>query len=155
MTKLLFSILGFLAISSFVCIAESTSNKTNAIPRSLMVASSSTPVTGGTVTLHIDPLHLKGGCYVGAYHIKVSPYFFRNEDGDLSMNAPEKSVRDLSEGLPVVFTGKATSHKGKVKLINGTITPAGKDKHEGTVSLWFMSGDTKMTFNTTYRAEKN
>ncbi|MDB6025019.1 MAG: hypothetical protein JWM68_1242 [Verrucomicrobiales bacterium] len=153
MTKLLLVISGIFAITTFCSAAELIPAPTNSTPRNLLIASSSTPVTGGKVTLNIDKLCFKKDCYIGGYHIKVSPYFFRNENGNLSMDAPDASLRKLTNGLAVAFTGKATSSNGKVKKINGTITPTGQN--QGTVSLWFMSGDTKMTFNTTYRCSRD
>ncbi len=132
--------------------AEQTAGA-NSSPRNLLIASSSTPVTGGKVTLNLSRLDFKEGSYVGEYHIKVAPYFFKNESGKLTIDAPEESLRKLTNGTAVAFTGKATSNSGKVKKINGKVTPTGQ--HEGSVSLWFMSGDTKLTFNTTYQSVEN
>ena len=150
MTKLLFGIFGILVLSNCFCLAEIT--PTNSSPCNLVIASSSAPVTGGKVNLKIGELRFSKGFYVGKYDIKVSPYFFHNENGDLKIDAPEPSLRKWVNGDAVDFTGKATSSEGSVKLITGKITPTGQD--QGTVSLWFMTGKRKLTFNTTYRSVK-
>jgi len=85
--------------------------------------------------------------------MKVNPYFFKNEKGMLSIEAPEESVKKLTNGIAVDFTGKAfSSGTKKIRAINGTATPTNRD--QGTVTLWFIASGRKLIFNTTYRFDE-
>ena len=86
--------------------------------------------------------------YVGEYQITVTPYFFKNEKGKLEFAAPGDSIRKIERGKKTDFTGKATSTKGKTKVITGTMTPAAPEK--GTVTCSVMTDNGKMDFKTSY-----
>jgi len=116
----------------------------------LVIASSSTPVSGGgKATLMIGALTLESGSYLGEFQMKVSPYFFKSEKGKLTIAAPDESLHKLTNGIAFDFIGKATSTgSGKIRPVNGKVTPSGADR--GIVTLWFMASGRKMTFNTSY-----
>ncbi|MGI8966721.1 MAG: hypothetical protein ACR2H1_11630 [Limisphaerales bacterium] len=130
--------------------ANAEASLSNAAPRDLklFIDPSSAAVPGGKVNLSVGLLNLKGGNFVGDYHIKVVPYFFQNEKGKLTMTAPEESLRKLTNQIAVDFVGQAVSSSGQINRIDGKITPTNQE--HGAVMLWFMSGKRKMIFQTTY-----
>lgn len=123
---------------------------TNVFSRNLQlfIEPSVTSVASGTARLNVGLLSLKSNAFLGDYEVKVVPYFFQNEKGKLSIEAPAVSLAKLTNQIAVEFVGRATSTDGTSKRIDGTITPA--DARKGTVSLWFMAGKRKMIFNTSY-----
>lgn len=135
-------------LATMLAQAEPSPAKETSAP-TLKLNPSSTPISGGKVSLDIGELIRQGTNYVGTYHIKVSPYFFKNEKGQLSIVAPDDSMQKLTNGIAVDFTGQAVSDStGKKRRIDGKVMPSGKDN--GKVTLWFMASDRKLTFNTSY-----
>ena len=59
----------------------------------------------------VSPLTHRGGNYVGDYHLKVRPYFFKSEKGTLLLAASVDSLRKLQAGKAIDFTGKAVTRK--------------------------------------------
>jgi len=113
------------------------------------VAPCSTPVTGGKASLVIGSLQGNAETYVGNYELKVTPYFFMNETGSLSMTLPMESARKLDQGLAVAATGQAVTKKnGKTRKVNATLTPTTKDA--GSVTFAFTGESTNLTFKSTY-----
>jgi hypothetical protein len=86
--------------------------------------------------------------------MKVSPYFFKSEKGRLAIVVTDESLAKVAQGIVTEITGTATSGKsGTTRPIDATATPANADR--GTLKLWFVSGERKMTFEPTYHfAEK-
>lgn len=117
----------------------------------LIIGPSSTTAAGGTVHLNVGELNLIAGTFQGDYRINVVPYAFKNEKGKLTIEAPNDSLRKLTNQMAVDFVGKAIDTDAAMRRIDGTITPTSHNK--GTVLLWFVSGKKKMTFQTTYRLE--
>ena len=116
----------------------------------VFIAPCSTPVTGGKASLVIGALQGNGETYVGKYDLKVSPYFFMNETGSLSMTLPNESIQKLDQGIAVSATGQAvTKTNGKTRKVTATLTPTTKDS--GAVTFGFTGGDTKLTFKSTYK----
>lgn len=109
------------------------------------------PVAGGRATLTIGTLLRTEGVYTGAYRINVSPYFYKNEIGKLNIIVSDESLAKLSRGAGTDIKGSATSggKGGATRRIAATATPANSER--GTLKLWFMSGDRKMTFEPAYR----
>jgi hypothetical protein len=131
----------------------SVPNRGETTNRTMFVDPSSTTVHLNKVKLIVGPLTQNGKLYVGTYQLKVVPYFLKNETGTLKLDAPDETVRTFMEGNPVKFTGKARNNKnGKVKVINGTATPADKDKGSLTFSIETDNGP--MTFTTSYHLAK-
>jgi hypothetical protein len=115
----------------------------------MFVDSSSTKVSLGKVNLIVNPLTHKGNFYLGAYQIKVFPYFFKNEKGALKMEASKNSVLKLSKGIPMNFTGTATNNKtGEMKIVRGKATPLTIDR--GVAMFAIITDNGLMVFNTSY-----
>ncbi|MEI6032944.1 MAG: hypothetical protein WCS65_01530 [Verrucomicrobiae bacterium] len=128
-------------------------NKTAHLSRKMIVQSSSAQVSLGKVDLVVTPLTHKGNLYHGTYQIKVFLYDYKNEKGTLKMEAPKDSVFNLSKGIPMRFTGKATNIKtGEVKVVTGKATPSTIDR--GTVMVSIATDNGLMVFNTSYRFVK-
>jgi hypothetical protein len=125
-------------------------NNSLAANRVLMINSSSMPLGGGSATLIIGALRRADGVYSGDYRIKVFPYFLKNEKGRLAINVSDASLAELNAGKVAAITGIATTSgkEGKSRPIGATATPA--DLNRGTLKLWFMAGDRKMTFEPAY-----
>jgi hypothetical protein len=114
---------------------------------------SSTTVPGGKASLTIGVLTRQAETYIGDYQFKVSPFFFKNEKGKLSIRVSDETLKKLASGMAVDFTGQATtSGSGKTRRINGRATPL--DHMRGTVSLRFVAEEREMLFNTTYRFDE-
>ncbi len=121
--------------------------------RELFLEPSSTAVPGGSASLTIGVLTRRAETYVGDYQFKVSPYFFKNEKGKLSIDVPDETLKKLDSGMVVDFTGVATtSGSGKTRRINGKATPS--DQKQGQVNLRFVAGTREMLFNTSYRFDE-
>jgi hypothetical protein len=108
-------------------------------------------VPAGKCTLTIGPLRVAGDTYSGDYATKVSPYFFKNEEGKLAILIPRESVEKASKGVAVEITGTATESKkgGKTRRIGATATPV--DARQGTLRLWFIADGRQMVFDTHYK----
>jgi hypothetical protein len=119
--------------------------------RVLMIDRCSTVVSGARATLIIGPLRRDGNIYTGDYQVKVSPYFFKGEKGKLAIVVSNESMTRVANGLPVEITGTATtSERNSVpRRIDATANPL--DGDSGILKLWFLAGETKMTFDTSYR----
>jgi hypothetical protein len=118
--------------------------------RVLIIAPSSTAVPGGKATLSIGPLKRTTDIYAGDYQMKVSPYFFKGEKGKLAIVVSAESLAKVSQGRTAEVTGTATTNGkgGPTRRIDATATPS--DTNRGALKLWFISGDRKMVFNTSY-----
>jgi hypothetical protein len=120
----------------------------------LFIDPCSTSISGGKANLMIGALSCQAQAYTGDYQFKVSPYFFKNEKGKLSIEVADDTLNKLASGMPVDFTGQATtSGSGKTRRIDGKATPAGNAR--GTVKLWFIAGNKEMVFTTSYHFDEN
>lgn len=122
--------------------------------RTLLISPSSTAVAGGKAVLTIGPLRRTGEIYAGDYQMKVSPYFFKSEKGRLAINVPDATLALVTNLRPAEITGTATT-KGEgsePRRIDATATPT--NHHQGNLKLWFVSGDRKMVFHTSYQLEE-
>jgi hypothetical protein len=131
-------------------LAESASTNSAAKHPVLIIDQSVTAVSGAKATLSIGPLQRTGNIYAGDYHMKVSPYFFKGEKGRLAIVVSDKSMARVTNGLGAEIIGTATSNgDGETRRIDAQASPA--DRARGTLKLWFLSGDHKLVFNTSYR----
>jgi hypothetical protein len=91
-----------------------------------------------------------GGVFSGDYKVRVSPYFFESEKGRLAIVVSDESLDLINRGKVATVVGIATTRGtgGKRRHIDAIATPA--DNNSGTIKLWFMAGDRKMTFQPTY-----
>ena len=121
------------------------------VNRVLIIDRSSTEVSRGKATLSISPLRRTGDIYAGDYQMKVSRYFLKSEKGRLAIVVSDKSIAQVTNGLTAEITGTATSSGkgGKTRRIDAIATPA--DTQRGALKLWFIAGDRKMVFDTSYR----
>jgi hypothetical protein len=119
--------------------------------RVLIIDRSATAVSGGKATLIIGPLERAGDIYAGDYQMKVSPYFFKGEKGRLAIVISGESLARVAKGMVTEITGTATTSgkAGQTRRIDATATPA--DKNHGALKLWFIAGERKMVFDTSYR----
>lgn len=123
---------------------------TAALPAKLLLAPTSTDVMAGKASLTLGALSREGGAFVGQYQLKVTPYFFKNEKGKLTMNLSDESLLKLAQGEAVNVTGKAvTDGSGKTRPVVAKATPSAEGR--GSVTFSFTGEKTKLTFNTTYR----
>lgn len=127
-----------------------TNANASATNRVLIIGRSSTTVSGAKATLSIGPLQRQTNIYSGDYQIKVSPYFYKGEKGRLAIVVSDESLAKVSRGVAVEIKGTATTNGkgGETRRIDATATPA--DRTHGALKLWFISGDRKMVFNTSY-----
>lgn len=149
--KLKSAILGLLVLSSDnAATGQEPASLTQAsVPRKLVIHPTSTSVAGGKASLTISALRRKAATYIGEYDLKVSPWYFKNETGKLMMIVTEEALRKLIQGIPVNFTGKATTDAdGTTRPINARATPSGNG--QGSVTFSFVGDERKVTFNSTY-----
>ena len=141
------ALLALLASPVWVSAAEPS---TDPINRVLIIDRSTTAVSGGKATLSIGPLQRAAEIYAGDYQMKVSPYFFKGEKGKLAIVVSGESLAKVTKGIAAEITGTATTNgkDGKTRRIDATAIPA--DNNHGALKLWFVSGDRKMVFNTSY-----
>jgi hypothetical protein len=117
--------------------------------RRLFVDPCSASIPFGRVSLVVSPLSYTGKTCVGSYRLKVFPYFFKNENGTLVLDASDRLIKTLMSGRPVGLVGKATNRKdGKVKDIVGKAIPSINQKGKVTFSINSEFG--LIVFNTTY-----
>jgi hypothetical protein len=117
--------------------------------RRMFVDPSSTSLALGKASLTVSPLTYQKQTYAGDYQLKVVPFFYKSQSGKLSLAAPDDSVRRLTQGLAVEFTGEAVNQKdGKTKVVKGKITPTTKDR--GTVAFSIATENGELVFNTSY-----
>ncbi len=123
--------------------------------RVLLIDRSSTALPGGKATLTIGSLQRSAGVYAGDYQMKISPYFYKSEKGRLAIVVSDESLAMLRQGKVAIIVGTATTNGkgGETRHIDARATPI--DNHRGTLKLWFMSGDRKMTFEPGYRFAEN
>jgi hypothetical protein len=152
--RLTVAVFVFLIVGRISCIYAERSNSTaktfDAITRKLFINPSSTSVAlGAKASLIVGPLTHRNGNYVGDYHLKVRPYFFKSEKGSLLLAASDDAVRKLQAGTAINFTGKAVTHKdGRTHIVLGRATPSSADR--GSVTFSIITDDGKMVFNTSY-----
>jgi len=119
----------------------------------LFIDPCSTSISGGRANLRIGSLSRQAQTYIGDYQFKVSPYFFKNEKGKLSIEVADDTLNKLASGMAVDFTGQAiTSGSGKTRRIDGKATPAGSAR--GTVKLWFIADTKELVFTTSYHFDE-
>ena len=149
----------FVGISAFLIsklpAAQANQTPTNStLSRMILVDPSSASVGGGAkATLTIGALKREGGIYSGSYHVKVSPYFFKNENGKLAIVISDDSMRQVAKGKKVNVSGTATTTgDGQCRHIEAIATPT--DDMRGTIKLWFLAGPKKIIFQSSYHFEE-
>ena len=110
------------------------------------------PIATGKATLIIGALQRVDGVYTGDYKLKVFPYFLKNEKGRLAIVVSDESLAEINQGKVATIVGTATTTTsgkgGQTRHIDATATPA--DINRGTLKVWLMVGNRKMTFEPAY-----
>ena len=104
----------------------------------------------GSVTMSFAPATRKNATYESDYTAKVFPYFFLSEKGKLTLDAPDETLRHLTQGESVDFSGRGVSTDGQARRFEGRATPidatSGKLKVRAIVSKRI-----SLTFDMSYR----
>lgn len=114
------------------------------------IATSSTSIYIGKVTLIVTRLVRSPSGYDATYKARVFPFFFENESGDFSITLSDDQLRQLERGERVQFTGRARNTSGDERRIDGHATPT--DATSGKIKVRiYVSKRIVLVFNTTYR----
>lgn len=148
--KFMVSAFAMLSASGWANAQESSSpaQKGESVSRRMYIDPSSTTVSSSKVNLIVTPLTHKGGVYRGNYQIKVVPYFFKNENGTLILEASDIAVHKLLKGNAINFTGSATAIKHPPKPIVGKAVPSTDGR--GSVRFSVATKHGPMVFDTFY-----
>ena len=114
------------------------------------VATARTSIYVGSVTMTMPAFTRADGTYTSTYTAKVFPYFFYNEQGQLTVEISDDALRQLARGEPVDFKGRAVRTDGAERRVEGKATPI--DATTGRLKVRvFYSKRIELIFNTTYR----
>ena len=114
------------------------------------IAPAKTSIYVGSVSMTLTPFLRKDGVYHSAYHAKVFPYFFWNEQGWIAIELSDDALRQLAKGEVVQFKGRGMNDDGEERHIEGRAVPA--DANSGKIKVRvFVSKRIQLIFNTTYR----
>jgi hypothetical protein len=102
-------LLALLALDSASSQDMPSAKKSAPIIGKLFIDPCSTVISGGKANLRIGGLSRQAQAYIGDYQFKVSPYFFKNEKGKLSIEVADDTLNKLANGMAVDFTGQATT----------------------------------------------
>lgn len=91
-----------------------------------------------------------GPDYLADYRVKVFPFFFYDEHGRLVVPVSDADLRRLASGQPFDFSGQGIRSDGKVRLVDGRVTPRGPATGDIQVRV-HASRHFTLVFNTTYR----
>ena len=117
----------------------------------MVVETSSAALAGGKAQLTMTALRWQAGKYLGNYKLKVFPYAFKNETGTLSIGVSDDSLRKLSEGKPVSFTGIVkTDGTGKTRPVSVKATPAAPSHREGKLLISITTKNGALVFAPAY-----
>ena len=113
-----------------------------------------TPVTTsvylGTVTLTATRFLRQAAGYVAGYSARVFPYFFLNESGTLRIEISAPDLQRLAAGATVAFHGRAVRTDGRVRAIDGRVTPLTAATGQLKVRL-HVNRSLTLVFDSTYR----
>ncbi|MDD2763321.1 MAG: hypothetical protein PHE83_05030 [Opitutaceae bacterium] len=109
----------------------------------------STSIYIGSVSLAMPPFARRNGVYSTDYTARVSPFFFYNERGHISIEFSDDNLRQLMRGETVYFKGRALNHDGEERRIEGRAIPAGAGHGKIKVRVWV--GRIELIFNSVYR----
>ena len=145
----------FLACLFAVCAATVPLRAEEGPPRELRIDSSTAPAPIGKAHLSVDALTRGGGdSWQGGYKVDVTPLSFASEQGKLTITLSNESLRKLTAGQAVDFSGQANSTNGNQSGVQGTATPADGSKDTGAIRVRINSKKGKLVFKTTYHLVK-
>src|SRR3954469_20712191 len=99
--------------STSAVVRQSSDDAAAPKPSAFLVQPASTSLAGARVKLTAGTLKRQAGRYVGSYQLTVTPYFFKNETGILSVTVPDASLDRLLQGNPEEFSGSAVTNGEK------------------------------------------
>lgn len=118
----------------------------------VVVAPARTSIYVGSVTLTMPAFVRTSDGYESAYHAKVFPYFFSNEDGRLRIEITDAMLAQLARGERIDFKGQGARSDGAERRLEGSAVPA--DAWSGALTVRvFVSPRIQLIFHTTYRFE--
>lgn len=118
----------------------------------VVIPPAKTSIYIGSVTLTPGILQRENGTYRTSYQAKVFPYFFYNEEGQLSIDFSDEQLAQLSRGERVPFTGTAKNKDGEDRRIEGHATASAPNATEGTIKVRiFVTKKIELIFNSTYQ----
>ena len=131
--------------------APAASDPLLSVAKSIAIEPCSASLAGGTVRLATTGLQRQAGRFTGNYELKVVPYFFKSENGTVSISVAEESLRKLAAGSTVNLAGKVvTSGSGKTRAIRVKATPTGVDAAKGTATISISTENGELVFATEY-----
>ncbi|ATC63066.1 hypothetical protein CMV30_03325 [Nibricoccus aquaticus] len=118
----------------------------------VVIPPAKTSIYIGNVTLTPGILKRENATYTTSYHAKVFPYFFYNEEGQLSIDFSDEQLAQLQRGERVPFTGTAKNKDGEDRRIEGHVTASAPGATEGTIKVRiFVTKKIELIFNSTYQ----
>ena len=103
--------------------------------------------------LVVGPLSRDAFEYIGNYRIKVFPYFFKSESGQLFMKVSENALRRMVGGYVTGFNGHAeTTGTGETRKITAQARPSANGC--GALTFAVSTENGPLVFNTSYRIDK-
>ncbi len=118
----------------------------------VVIPPAKTSIYIGNVTLTSGVLQRENSVYRASYQAKVFPYFFYNEDGQLSIDFSDEQLAQLARGERVAFTGTAKNKDGEDRRIEGHVTASAPGAAEGTIKVRiFVTKKIQLIFNSTYQ----
>ena len=116
----------------------------------LVIDPSSTRMSLARCELTVGTLECKADVLCGTYAIKVFPFTFKSDHGNLSLGVSNADLQKIAHGEALEFTGLAISARdAKAKPIKGRTKPDAGD--HGLVSFTVTTEDGDLLFNSTYR----
>lgn len=116
------------------------------------IADAKTSIYIGSITMKLPTFVRENGVYSAPYRAKVFPYFFYNENGTLSIEISDDTLRALERGEVIQFTGHAFNDDGEERHVEGRAIPDGPNSLSGSIKVRvFVSKKIQLIFNTTYR----
>jgi len=116
------------------------------------IADAKTSIYIGNITMKTPTFVRENGVYSAAYRAKVFPYFFYNENGTLSIEISDDTLRALERGEVIQFKGQAFNDDGEERHVEGRAIPDGPNSLSGSIKVRvFVSKKIQLIFNTTYR----
>jgi hypothetical protein len=117
----------------------------------MVIEPCSASLAGGKARLIATALRREASKYTGNYQLKVTPYFFKNESGTLSIAVTDESLRKLVSGVPVSFAGSAvTKGSGKRRAVAIRATPTGAGSIKGNLRITITTENGELLFNSAY-----
>ena len=115
----------------------------------VMVAPMKTSIYVGSVTLTTTDFLQQDEGFMATYEVRVRPWFFWGETGKISIKLPVTDLTRLALGQTVEFTGAASNHKGKPRVVTGRAQPG--PGHGGKIKVRIMADGIELIFNGTYQ----